>query len=100
MNKVKKIDEKYKEEEDDGGRNGKQQYDNVLLLGEETKGKDRRNWYHIISAHQKCDHAAGGHPDYLTVYIMKSCRRNNNSSIHGAELKQENNTSQPLCHTW
>ena len=37
VNKALKIDEKYKEEEDDGGRNGKQQYDNISLLGEETK---------------------------------------------------------------
>ena len=35
----------------------------------------------------------------LQYTSWKSCKRNNNSSIHGAELKQENDTSQPLCHT-
>ena len=74
-NKDPKIDKKDKEEEDDEGRNGKQQYDNVLLLGEETKGKHRRNLYHITSAHKKHEDPAGGHPDCLTVYIMKKAAK-------------------------
>ena len=35
------------EEEYDGG-NGKQQCGNMSFPAEETKGKHRRDWYHII----------------------------------------------------
>ena len=42
-----------------------------LLPTGDTKGKHRRNWYHITSAHQKYDHPAKGHQDCLAVYIME-----------------------------
>ena len=74
-NIVPKMDKKDKEDKDNDGRIRKQQCDNVSLLGEETKGKHRRNWYHIISAHQKYDHPAREHPDYLAVYVMKKLQK-------------------------
>ena len=42
-----------------------------LLLTEDAKGKHRRNCYCIISAHQKYDHPAGGHPDCLAINVME-----------------------------
>ena len=63
-------------EEDDEGRNGKQQCDNVLLLAESVVKKQRENTEEIgttSSLHhtcQVCDHHTGGHPNCLAVYIM------------------------------
>ena len=79
-------------EEDDEGRNGKQQCDNVLLLVEPVVKKKRKNTEEIGTASslhhtcQACDHHTRGHPNYLTVYVVKKLQRNNKTSIHGAEL--------------
>ena len=68
-------------EEDDEGRKGKQQCDNVLLLAESVVKKQRENTDEIGTAsslhhtHQACDHHTGGHHNYLAVYIVKKLQK-------------------------
>ena len=70
-------------EEDDEGRHGKQQCDNVSFPVESVVKKQRENTEEIgttSSLHhtcQACDHPTGRHPNCLSVYVVKKLQGNN-----------------------
>ena len=64
-------------EEDDERRNGKHQCDNVSYLAESVVKKQRENTEENGTAQslchtcQACNYHTGGHPNCLTVYVVK-----------------------------
>ena len=86
-NNVNKMDMQWSMEEDDEGRNGKQQCDNVSFPAESMVKKQRENTEEIGTASslhhtcQACDHHTGGHPKCLPVYVVKKLQRNNKKSV-------------------
>ena len=74
-------------EEDDGGRNGKQQCSNMSFPAEETKGKHRRNWYcFIFTPHPLIMWPSGQRTSKLPRCVhnekVTKKKRNKNSSLH------------------
>ena len=74
-------------EEDDGGRNGKQQCGNVLFPAEETKGKHRRNRYRFIFTLPPLSMRPSGQrtsklPHHTHNEKATKKKRNKNSSLH------------------
>ena len=72
----------------------KQQCDNVSFPAESVVKKRKENTEEngttspLHHTHQACDYHTGGHPNCLTVYIVKKLWGKTKSSICGAELKQ------------